>query len=79
MATLKRLITVPPKKKEKKMQRILWKMNNKLSQHEYLRLYPSVSCPCNFYRKTKVHKISKNDTVDELLIRPIVSNILTAT
>ena len=69
----------PTKKPEEKIQRILWKMKNRLSPQEYLRLYPSGSCPGKFYGTAKVHKISENDTVDELPIRPIVSNIGTAT
>ena len=36
-------------------------------------------CPSKFYGLTKVHKISKNDTVDKLPIRPIVLNIGSAT
>ena len=54
-------------------------MKNRLSPQEYLRLYPSGSCTDKFYGTAKVHKISENDTVDELPIRPIVSNIGTAT
>ena len=45
-----------------------------LSQQENLRLYPSGSCPGKFYGTAKVHKISENDTVDELPILPIISN-----
>ena len=78
MMTLKHLIMIPPKKQEK-IQRILRKMKIRLSPQEYLRLYPSGSCPGKFYGTAKVHKISENDTVDELPIRPIVSNIGTAT
>ena len=81
MTTLKCLITIPPKKAAEKMQRILrrTKNSNKKPQQEYLRLYPSGSYPGKFYGTAKVHKISENDTVDELPIRPIVSNIGTAT
>ena len=35
--------------------------------------------PSKVYGTAKVHKISENDTVDELPIQPIVSNIGTAT
>ena len=69
----------PTKKAEEKIQRILRKMKNRLLPLEYLRLYPSGSCPRKFYGTAKVHKISENDTVDEPPIRPIVSNIGTAT
>ena len=54
-------------------------MKNRLSSQEYLRLYPSGSCPGKFYETAKVHKISENDTVDEPPIHPIFSNIGTAT
>ena len=54
-------------------------MKNRLSQQEYLRLNQSGSCPGTFYGIAKVHKISENDTVDKLPIRPIVWNIGTAT
>ena len=67
------------KKTKEKIQRILRKMKIRLSPQEYLCLYPSGSCPEKFYGTAKVHKISENDTVDELPIRPIVSNIGTAT
>ena len=53
-------------------------MKNGLSPQEYLRSYPSGSCPGNFYETAKMHKISENETVDEFPIRPIVSNIGTA-
>ena len=46
---------------------------------EYLHLYPSGSCPGKFYGTANLRKISENNTVDELPIRPIVSNIGTAT
>ena len=68
-----------PQKTEEKIQQISRKMKNRLSPQEYLRLYPSGSCPGKFNGTAKVHKISENDTVDELPIRPIVSNIGTAT
>ena len=67
------------KKTKEKIQRILRKMKNRLSPQEYLCLCPSGCCPGKFYGTAKVHKISENDTVDELPIRPIVSNIGTAT
>ena len=53
-------------------------MKNGLSPQEYLRSYPSGSCPGNFYGTAKMHKIPENETVDEFPIRPIVSNIGTA-
>ena len=44
-----------------------------------IHLYPSGSCPGKFYGTAKIQNISENDTVDDLPIRPIVSNIGTAT
>ena len=45
-----------------------------------IHLYPSGSCPGKFYGTAKIHNISsENDTADDLPIRPIVSNIGTAT
>ena len=54
-------------------------MKNRLSPQEYLMLYPSGSCLGKFYGTAKVYRISENDIVDELTIRPIVSNIGTPT
>ena len=47
--------------------------------YSYISKYPSGSCPGKFYGTAEVHKIFENDTVDELPIRPIFSNIGTAT
>ena len=38
-----------------------------------------MSCPGTFYGTAKVHKLSESGNVDELPIRPIVSNIGTST
>ena len=57
MVTLKCLIIIPPKKNEEKIQQILLKIKNRLSQQEYLHLHPSGSCPGKFYGTAKVHKI----------------------
>ena len=67
------------KKMEEKVQWSLQIMKIRLPWQEYLRLYPGRSCLSKFYGIAKVHKISKNDTVDKLPIRPIVLNIGTAT
>ena len=44
MATLKRLITIPPKKLKENIQRILRNMRDRLLQQKYLCLYPSGFC-----------------------------------
>ena len=54
---------------------MLRKIKLNLTDQEYERLYPSGSAPCKFYGTAKLHKISINDGVDKLPIRPIISNI----
>ena len=54
-------------------------MKSKLSQYEYKKLYPIGSCPGKFYRTVKLHKLPANGKIDDIPIRPIVSNINTAT
>ena len=44
-----------------------------------IHVYLSGSCPGKFYGTAKIHNISENDTTDDLPMRPIVSNIGTAT
>ena len=64
---------------EIKIQRILRKIKSKFSEQEYKRLYPTGSSPGKFYGTAKMHKLSLNGKVDDLPLRPIVSNINTAT
>ena len=45
---------------------------------EYHRLYLTGSCSGKFYGNAKIHKFKLNDKVDQLQIRPTVSNIGTA-
>ena len=65
--------------KPEQTEQILRKNKNISSQQEYIHLYPSRSYRGKFYGTAKVHKIFKNDTVDELPIRLVASNIGTAT
>ena len=44
-----------------------------------LNLYPSALWPGKFYGTTKINKMSPNDSVQSLPIRPIISNIGIAT
>ena len=60
------------------MQRILRKIKSKLPQKAYKKLYPTGSCPGKFYGNAKVHKLSINN-LDDLTLRPILSNIGRAT
>ena len=71
--------TDPTKPLEIKLQRILRKIKSKVSEQEYKQLYPTGSCPGKFYGTVKIHKLSLNGKVDDLPLRPIVSNINTAT
>ena len=58
---------------------MLRKVKPKLSEHEYKVLYPSGSSPGKLYGATKIHNVPENGNIDQLLIRPIVSNLNTAT
>ena len=52
--------------------------NSKLPKKVYGKLDPARTYPYKFYGNAKVHKLSTND-VDDLTLKPIVSNISTAT
>ena len=43
-----------------------------------MRIYPTGSAPSKFYGTAKKHKIPVNGTINDLLLRPIISNIGTA-
>ena len=64
---------------ERKIQRIVRKIKLKLPSSIYSKIYPSGSAPGKFYGTAKIHKLSPNDTINELPLRPIASNIGTAT
>ena len=64
---------------ENKVPRTLRKMKLKFSDPEYKKLYPTGSCPEKFYGTAKMHNIPVNGNIDNLPIRPVVSNINTAT
>ena len=51
----------------------------KLPLNIYSKIYPTGSAPGKFYRTAKIHKLSPNDTINELPLRPTVSNIATTT
>ena len=57
---------------------VRWEKQNQLSTEEYKKLYPTGSNTVWFYGTAKVHKIDRNGKVDKLPLRPIVSNIGTA-
>ena len=64
---------------EREVQCTLRKIKQKLPTDVYAKLYPTGSSPGKFYGTAKVHKLAINDTVEELPLRPIVSNLNTAT
>ena len=68
----------PTKTIETKVQRAVRKIKDHLSKCEYRTLYPSGSAPGKFYGTAKKHKIPVNGTVDDLPLRPVISNIGTA-
>ena len=46
-----------------------------IGKADYWNLYPRGSKPVQFYNTAKVYKITDNETVSALPLRPIVSNI----
>ena len=77
--TITTLTNDPTKTLESKVQRTLRKIKSKFTEQEYKKLYPTGSCPGIFYGTAKIHKIPVNGNIHYLPIRPIVSNINTAT
>ena len=64
----------PTSKLESKVQTTLKKIKSKIPEIFYKKLYTAGSYPGKSYGDAKVHKLSANN-VDELNLRPIVSNI----
>ena len=64
---------------ERKVQCTLRKIKQKIPTDVYAKLYPTGSSPGKFCGTAKVHKLAISDTVKELPLRPIVSNLNTAT
>ena len=74
------LISDPTKSFQARVQRTLLKMKKKFTETEYKRIYPSSSRPGLFFGLAKVHKLKNGCTnVNELPLRPVISNIGTAT
>ena len=74
----KRLATDPTTATERKIQNVLRKIKSKFSEQEYKRLYLTGSAPARFHGTVKIHKLKNDRAFDELPIRPIISNINTA-
>ena len=75
----KKLKKDPTKTLENKMQRTLRKIKQHLDENEYKRMYPTDSRPGLFYTTAKMHKLQSGEGLNELTMRPIVSNVGTAT
>ena len=58
---------------------MLRKTKHVVDEKLYKRLYPTSSKPGSFYETAKVHKLKEREGVDKLTLRPIISNIRTAT
>ena len=61
------------------MQCILRKLKSKITDQEYKHLYPTGSQPGKLYGTAKMHKLPVNGNLNDLPLRPIVSNINTST
>ena len=68
----------PTKVIEGKIQRSICKIRNNLTKQEYSRLYPTGSSPGEFYGTAKRHKLKTGSSLDDLPLRPIISNDGTA-
>ena len=65
---------------QSRVQRCLLRMKKAFDKKTYNRLYPSSSRPGLFFGLAKVHKLKDgSDNVNELPLRPVISNIGTAT
>ena len=69
----------PTKSFQKQVQDTLLRMKNKFTKKLYKKLYPSSSRPGLYFGLAKVHKLKDSRNVDELPLRPVISNIGTAT
>ena len=65
----------PSKTIEGKIQRSMRKIKSNLTKQEYSRLYPTGSSPGKFYGTAKQHKLKNGSSVDDLALRPILSNV----
>ena len=68
----------PTKSIKRKIQRAIRRIKSKLSKDECNKIYPTGSAPGKLYGTAKVHKMAGNDNIDNLPLRPIISNIGTA-
>ena len=69
----------PTKPLESKIQRTLRKLKSKITDQEYKHLYRTGSQPRKFYGTAKMHKLPVSGNLNNLPLRPIVSNTNTST
>ena len=72
----------PTKSLERKVQQTLRKIKHKFEDNEYKKLYSTGSRPELFYGTPKVHKLQQQQQqqrLEEITMRPVISNIGTAT
>ena len=70
----------PTAKFESRVQNCLRKMKKRLGPQTYNTIYPTASRPGRFYGTAKLHKLEEGcEDVNQLPVRPIISNIGTAT
>lgn len=70
----------PTKSFQARVQRVLLSMKKNFTPTQYKRLYPSSSRPGLYFGLAKVHKLRDDSRdVDHLPLRPVISNIGTAT
>ena len=75
----KKLKKDPTKTLESKVQQTSRKIKNVLIENDYKNFYPTGSRPVLCYGMAKVPKLQGNQGLTELTVRPIISNIGTAT
>ena len=71
----KKLHKNPTVSYEAKIQRTLRKMKSRFTLQEYNKVYPTGSKAGKLYGTAKIHKLPESGTVDQLPLRPIISNI----
>ena len=74
----KKLTKDPTTTTERKIQNTLRKIKSDIPDGSYRKLYPTGSRPGQFYGLAKVHKLKPGEGIESLPLRPIISNIGTA-
>ena len=76
-----KMTTDNTKEVEERVQKTLFGIKNAIGEEEYKNIYPSGSNPGRFYGTAKIHKVKSDDPdkLEKLPVRPIISNIGTAT